>query len=508
MTSPAAGQHAEGMSQHAAVPASAFTADCPGPIAATLISIGAGWLSGAALPLGPTTVEQAIAVMVGGGLTGALAGAGMRSRWSMLLAPAAYLAALEATRDTTLARSVGEVSLDSAYGLLAFVLGRVIPAGLAVLPMLLGADWGADHARRGGRGRPPVRMLAAGAVLVVVAAMLVKPAGSPPLTGPDGHRLPGSVTELVRVELGGHQQWIQARGARRDLPILLYLSGGPGQSDLPYSRVLLDGLTSDFLVVGWDQRGAGKSYPALDPTTLTLDRAVEDVIELARFLRDRYGQRQVLVMGESWGSLLGVLAVQRAPELFRLFVGSGQMVSVLETDLGIYHDLLAVAERTGNTALAERLWRSGPPPYADPLDYAFVMGHYPLLEGAYTPPAEYLRRGERSGIGPMGVLADEYRGLERVNVLRGLLDLFSVLYPQLQQVDLRRDAVELKVPVIMLEGEHELAARTRPAREWFEALRAPDKQHHVLPAAGHSVAFEQADVLRSLLLAELAARRP
>ena len=480
----------------------------PGPIAATGISIGAGWLSGTLLPLGPTTAFQAIALLLGGAATGALAGLGMRSRWAMLLAPAAYLVALETTRGTGPVPSVGELRLDSGYGALAFLLGRVIPAGLAVLPMVLGADWGSDHVRRGCRGRPPARLIVAAIILAAVAGMLAWPARTPPVTGTEGRPVPGSVAELVPVRLGGHDQWIQVRGARRDLPVLLYLSGGPGQSDLAYSRVLLAELSRDFLVVGWDQRGAGKSYPSLDPAGLTLDRAVADAVELAEYLCQRYGQEQVVVMGESWGSLLGVLAVQRAPQLFRAFVGSGQMVNVLETDLAIYHDLLAVAERTGNTALAARLWEFGPPPYADPLAYAFVMGHYPLLAGSYSPPASYQQRGERSGIGPMGVLGQEYGGLEKVNVLRGLLDMFSVLYPQLQGVDLRRDAPSLEVPVIVLEGSHELAARTRPARAWFEALDAPRKRLYVLPDSGHSVAFEQADELHRILLAELADGRP
>lgn len=493
--------------QQTAEPLTAFAADCPGPIAATLICLGAGLLSGAVLPLGPTGAEQAIALMLGGAATGALAGLGMRSRWAMLLAPAAYLVALETSRGAGLVPSVGEVRLDSGHGVLAFLLGRVIPAGLAVLPMMLGADWAADHVSRDHRGRPRARQIVAAIILAAVAGLIARPASAPPVTGTDGRPVAGSVAELVQVRLGGHDQWIQVRGASRDLPVLLYLSGGPGQSDLAYSRVLLEELTRDFLVVGWDQRGAGKSYPSLDPAGLTLDRAVADAVELAQYLCSRYGQEAVVVMGESWGSLLGVLAVQREPRLFRAFVGSGQMVNVLETDLRIYDDLLELAERTGNTGLSSRLRASGPPPYDGALDYAFVMAHYPLLEGGYLPPARYRERGERSGIGPMGLLGQEYGGLEKVNVLRGLLDMFSVLYPQLQGVDLRRDAARLEVPVILLEGSHELAARTEPAREWFETLQAPRKQLHTLPDSGHSVAFEQADELHRILLAELAVGR-
>ena len=54
----------------------------------------------------------------------------------------------------------------------------------------------------------------------------------------------------------------------------------------------------------------------------------------------------------------------------------------------------------------------------------------------------------------------------------------------------------------------ELAARTRPAREWFDALRAPVKRWYAFEDSGHSVAFEQADELHRILLVELGSPRP
>lgn len=475
-------------------------------IIAVLIGLASGWLAGLVLPRGPVTALGAVLLMAGSAAAGALAGLAARSRWALLLAPLAHLAAAELSRLGQPGPTVGPVQFDSSLGLLAVVLGRVLPGLLVALPMLVGAAWGADHAKRGCRGRPRLGVLVSGAALVLLAVLLAWPPSAPPVTDADGRRLPGSVAELIPVQLGGHEQWIEVRGASADLPILLYLSGGPGQSDLAYSRVLLEGLTSDFLVVGWDQRGTGKSYPAFDPRTLTLDRAVADTVELADFLRTRYGQQQVILLGESWGSLLGVLAAERAPDRFQAFVGSGQMVNVLETDQRIYADLLAHAERTGNTELAGRLWSFGPPPYADPLAYGFVMFHYPLLEGAYTPPQAYQRRGERADVGPMGLLGQEYGAVEKLNVLRGLVDMFAVLYPQLQDVDLRHDARRLEVPVYLMEGEHELAARTGPAKEWFGLLEAPRKQRYVLPDSGHSVAFEHAEELRRILLEEILGR--
>ncbi len=67
--------------------------------------------------------------------------------------------------------------------------------------------------------------------------------------------------------------------------------------------------------------------------------------------------------------------------------------------------------------------------------------------------------GNASGIGPYGVLASEYNLVEKFNVLRGLMDTFTVLYPQLQAIDFRRDVPRLAVPVYILDGRSELAAR-------------------------------------------------
>ncbi len=471
-----------------------------GWILAVVTGLASGWLAGVLLPRGPVTEAGAIALLAGAAAAGAVAGLAARSRWALLVVPLVHLAASEAARWGQPGPTAGPVRLDTSLGWLAFLLGRVLPGLLVVLPMLVGAAWGAGLRRPGGRRRGgTVALVAAATSLVLLAGALAWPASSAPVTGTDGRRLPGSVSELVPVQLGGHEQWLQVRGASADLPILLYLSGGPGQSDLAFSRVLLEDLTSDFLVVGWDQRGTGKSYPALDPGSLTLDRAVADVVELAGHLQQRYGSDKVVLLGESWGSLLAVLAAQAAPGRFTAVVTSGQMVDPLETDQRIYADLLAHAERTGNGPLADDLRRFGEPPYADPLTYGFVMFHYGLLEGGYTPPRSYRERAERGGVGPLGVFGQEYSAVEKVNVLRGLMDMFAVLYPQLQQVDLRRSATRLQVPVYVMCGDHELAARTAPARQWFDALDAPRKRWYQLPDAGHSVAFEQAGELRRIL---------
>lgn len=443
-------------------------------------------------PRGPVTAVDGLVLIVGGLACGLLAGAAARSRWTILIAPIAFVIVFELFRLGSPLPTGGPLNSGSSFGVLAFVLGRIVAWPLGCLAILTGSAW-----RVAGPGRR-TGVVVGSVVLALIAVFLFVPASSP--KGADPSQSDGQVAELIPVELNGCEQWLEVRGARDDLPILLYLSGGPGQSDLAYSRVLFEPVTNDFLVVGWDQRGTGKSYPCLGGQALSLERSVRDTIELARWLAERYGQQKVYLLGESWGSLLGVLAAHQEPELFHAFIGSGQMVAPLETDEAIYRDLVGAAMSDGDGKLVARLATMGRPPYRSVFDYATVMSYYPLLEGDYTPPANYLLRGQQANLGPYGVFGREYSLIEKVNVMRGLLDVFSQLYPQLQDVDLRRDAATLEVRVIVLAGEHELTARTEPAREWFESLAAPSKQWIDLPDAGHSVAFEQADELHRLLL--------
>jgi pimeloyl-ACP methyl ester carboxylesterase len=316
-------------------------------------------------------------------------------------------------------------------------VGRGFHGLVGLLPMVLGTGLGFFLTRSHASGTgSSARMVLQATPLVILAVVVVAlavlnaiPASTPPILDGNGQPVPGSIAELTAVSLGGHDQTIMIRAHSADLPVLLYLSGGPGQSDLPYSRVLFEDLTQDFVVVSWDQRGTGKSYPALDPVeTLTLHQAVADTIELTNYLRQRFDEEKIYLMGESWGTTLGVLAVQQRPDLYYAWIGSGQMVSQRQTDRQLYQDVLDLAERTGNTALTEQMLDFGEPPYADtPYPNAVVMAYYDALGQPYTPPQDYIERGTAANVGPWGVLGSEYSLVEKVNVLRGLIDMFTVM---------------------------------------------------------------------------------
>jgi pimeloyl-ACP methyl ester carboxylesterase len=161
---------------------------------------------------------------------------------------------------------------------------------------------------------------------------------------------------------------------------------------------------------------------------------------------------------------------------------------------------VAYAETAADSALVADLRAVGEPPYRDiPWANSNLLAWYEYLYKPYTPSPGYLARGVAAGLDAFGVLGSEYSLIEKTNVLRGLIDTFAVLYPQLYAVDLRESVPRLEVPVYFLDGTAELAGRRDIALEWFEQLDAPIKQHLMFDNAAHAVAFEQGDEVLRLL---------
>jgi len=429
---------------------------------------------------------------------GVVAGLVMGNRWSMLVTPAVFVVVFELARLGVQGPTVDGIHLGSMYGIIAFVLGRVVHGLLVLTPMILGTVYGVWFAARFGRDALATMGVVgwtltglATMALIVLAIFVARPATTYPIVGPDGKPLPGSIAELITVPIGGHDQAMMIRGRNTENPVLLYLAGGPGGTDIGAMRADPT-LEQDFVVVTWEQRGAGKSYSALDPVgTLTLEQMVADTIEATNYLRDRFDEDKIYLVGNSWGTTLGVLAVQQHPELFHAYVGTGQMVSQRETDIMFYEDTLAWAERTGNDALAATLRRNGPPPYDNVLNYEPAIS----LEHDWNPYPELDMSKEM----PATLFVPEYNWMDRINAFRGFLDTFSVLYPQLQDIDFRHDVPSLDVPVYIVIGKHEARGRAVLAKQWFEMLEAPLKEMITFEHSGHRPLFEEPAAFASLM---------
>src|SRR5688500_1447220 len=144
---------------------------------------------------------------------------------------------------------------------------------------------------------------------------------------------PTGIREHGFIRIGGIEQWITVDGADRDNPVVLFLHGGPGNATSAFAGAMFAGWEKDFTLVQWDQRGAGRTFGRSGPSiasTLSTDRMASDGVEVAEYLAKRLDKRRIILVGNSWGSLLGVHIVKRKPALFHAYVGTGQFVNMRE----------------------------------------------------------------------------------------------------------------------------------------------------------------------------------
>jgi len=188
-------------------------------------------------------------------------------------------------------------------------------------------------------------------------------ASTPQIVDENGNVPENSIVELIQLELNGRKQWISLRGWDKNAPVLLFLAGGPGGTQMAAVRHELAELEKHFVVVSWDQPGAGKSYNAEKIKKITAETYIQDGYALTKYLKERFSQEKIYLLGESWGSALGIFLAEKYPESYYAFIGTGQMVAFAETERMDYAKAMEIAESKGETALVKRLKANGIPPY-------------------------------------------------------------------------------------------------------------------------------------------------
>ncbi len=309
------------------------------------------------------------------------------------------------------------------------------------------------------------------APLVLMAALAgglvwkTLPARTSPIIGPD------PIAELIPAEIGGMTQWLLLRGADRNAPILLWLHGGPGAAQMPVHG-LTAALERDFVVVHLDQRGAGKSNPrGFDPATMTLERFVMDAREVTALLRARLGEQPLIVLGHSWGTMLGARLVARWPGEYAGYIGVGQQVNTLR-GVALTRDWL-------HEMAPSDLARLDPQAFRDHDLYVRLMQEVETHGGGMN--VSLLSMMPRALAAPEYRLPDYWRWFTGAN--RGSGPMWAKYLAR----DLIAEVPVMPVPMLLISGARDWNTPMALVREWFAAVEAPQgKRMEVFDLSGHA----------------------
>lgn len=305
------------------------------------------------------------------------------------------------------------------------------------------------------------------------------------------------LNEAGLVPIGGIEQWVTITGESCANPVLLFLHGGPGNAMSPYAATIFRGWERDFTLVQWDQRGAGRTFGRNPPGSppLTVQRMADDGLALVEYLRTRLGKQKIVLVGGSWGSILGVHMIKARPDLFHAYVGFAQVVGSAQNQSATYARVRALAAAAADSSVSAALDQMGPPPWTSPRNPGIVRRATRAYEARTTDaaPAEWWIPA--AGYDSPQMLADaeagdDYSYLQFVGVEGN--GMFA-------GVDLPALGAEYRVPVLLVQGTEDLVTAPEVTREFFDGINAPMKELVMVPRTGHDPNRHMIDAIRALL---------
>ena len=291
--------------------------------------------------------------------------------------------------------------------------------------------------------------------LILVGTLLVMSPGKPkPFLDKNGKVIAGSISEKIYVNVNMVKQGMFIESENKNNPVLLFLHGGPGMPEYFLAEKYMTGLEDNFTVCYWEQRGSGLSYSKnTSSNSETTEQLISDTLTVTNYLRNRFGQQKIYLMGHSWGTYLGIQAAARAPQLYKAYIGIGQVSQQRESEIQAYQFMLGQYTATEDGTMVKKLEA------------------YPVIESD-TALNAYLRSSLRDdamhklGIGTMHVMKSVITGIflpvmqcraytlgEKINIWRGkaFLNSSTDLRSQMYSADLNVKVPELDIPTYFFE---------------------------------------------------------
>ena len=260
------------------------------------------------------------------------------------------------------------------------------------------------------------------------------------------------------------------------------------------------GLDEHFTVVWWERRGSGLSYRGARGRGITPARLVDDTISLTEYLRDRFGQPKIYLLGHSGGTFIGIQAAARAPELYHAYIGVAQMSRQLRSEQLAHAYMLRRFTDEGDRRMARKL-------------ASITMGDSIPLPAAYLHVRDIAMH--RLGIGTMhdmrsvvglvleAIRCPSYTPREKLDLWRGKIFHDKELWNAQLATDLTALVPELDLPAYFVHGVHDYTVSYGEAKAYFRELSAPVKGFYTFEGSAHCPMFEEPERMRQILLEDV-----
>ncbi|HEX9068683.1 MAG TPA: alpha/beta hydrolase [Ktedonobacterales bacterium] len=297
-------------------------------------------------------------------------------------------------------------------------------------------------------------------------------------------------TKLIELEeyvpINGIRQYLFHSGTSYENPVMLFLHGGPGSPASLFAHVFQDRWEDLFTVVHWDQRGAGKTLTKNPHSYPTVDLLIEDLLEIIQYLKQRYQREKIVILGHSWGSVLGSVFIKHHPDAVEYYIGVGQVISKRESERLNYARVREAILQANDTNALKKLDALGEYPGQElddewlkkSLRLRTLQGKFHLTVKSKVSPFKIIRTS------PLFKFSDLTALVKGSKANRTLVDFLG-------KFDLNAEPADYEVPIYYIIGEDDWQTPAALAQDYFTRIHAPFKKFFLMPHAGHMAMVDQ-----------------
>jgi pimeloyl-ACP methyl ester carboxylesterase len=295
--------------------------------------------------------------------------------------------------------------------------------------------------------------------------------------------------------INGINQYLFHAGADYDNPVMLFLHG-MGIAESVTAHMFQRKWEELYTVVHLDQRGAGKTYTKNPQIKPTLEMQIKDIYEVVEYLKERYNKDKIVIVGHSWGSILGTIYTKRYPENVLYYIGTGQVVNVLGGERIGYEKARDIAlERKDKKAL-KKLDSINEYPYKESSEQfiknctllRIVQQKYKLVptKASYVPLTIGMMLSPIFRLSDFSAMGSSEKVNEKIN-------------DDMMSFDLMKESREYKVPIYYILGKNDWQVPYTFTEEYYETIVAPRKKLYLIPGAGHFTMQDKPELYYNVL---------
>lgn len=266
---------------------------------------------------------------------------------------------------------------------------------------------------------------------------------------------------------------------------LIFLHGGPGESE-SYFLYKMYSKTQNYNLVYYDQRGTGKTQIKNKSSleSINIETLISDLKATIDYVKNKYDSKYIIILGHSWGSILGIEFIKKYKNYVSAYIGMGQVVNFRVGEKVGFDYCFDIVKKSGNKKYIDKLNKIHDYPYCINKNNVFeIFKSFREVQAKYKLAGYYEGNDKLSSIihkSPVFSFKDTFNSTLKLNknIIDYLIDYNTFNFKNFD------------IPIFFICGANDWQVPTAVVKKYFETIMAPDKDLFVVENAGHLLNIE------------------